>query len=196
VDPDAGCAAAILAGGQASRMGGRAKSLLTVGGERIIDRQLRALRPLFAEIFIVGGDPSAFAQLGLPVHVDCVAPGAGPLRGILTALRVAKADRVLCLACDMPYLDPRALRLVRDTLAVQPIVVPVVGGRPEPLHARYDRAVAPIIERQLLEGDLRAASLLERCETYSIDEAELSEIDRTLRFLANVNTPDELASSS
>ena len=51
------CAAAILAGGKATRMGGRAKSFLVVDAERVIDRQLAVLRPLFSEILIVANDP-------------------------------------------------------------------------------------------------------------------------------------------
>ena len=44
-------AAAILAGGGGTRMGeGVVKGLLSVGGQRIIDRQLAVLRPLFAEV--------------------------------------------------------------------------------------------------------------------------------------------------
>src|SRR5262249_62364353 len=97
------CAAAIIAGGQATRMQGRNKSLLLVEGERVIDRQLRVLRPLFDEILVVANRSAPYADLGLPVTGDVVPGGYGPLVGILSALEVAHADRVLCVACDMPY---------------------------------------------------------------------------------------------
>src|SRR5574338_670562 len=51
-------AGAILAGGQASRLGGRPKALLPVGDARIIDRQVRVLRAAVGhgEVFIVAND--------------------------------------------------------------------------------------------------------------------------------------------
>src|SRR5262249_22186931 len=141
-----GVAAAILAGGKATRMGGRAKSFLTVGGKRIIDRQLDVLGRLFHEIWIVANDPDAapYAELGLPMCAD-ERPGQGPLAAILAAITHAAADRVVVVACDMPALDPAALALVADPAAPEDVVVPVVGGRAEPLHARYARRCAQVI---------------------------------------------------
>ena len=46
--------AAILAGGQATRFGGRDKSALLVDGRTILDRQLAALAPLTDDLMIVG----------------------------------------------------------------------------------------------------------------------------------------------
>src|SRR5262249_51342017 len=67
----ANVAAAILAGGGGTRMGeGVVKGLLSVGGERIIDRQLAVLRPLFAEVVIAANDPEPWVDLGLRVVPD------------------------------------------------------------------------------------------------------------------------------
>src|SRR5687768_18228484 len=65
-------AGAILAGGQATRMGGRPKSFLEVGGRRIIDRQLEVMRPLFRELILCTNDPPRYADLGLPMVSDDV----------------------------------------------------------------------------------------------------------------------------
>jgi len=68
-------AAAILAGGGGTRMGeGVVKGLLSVGGQRIIDRQLAVLRPLFAEVLIAANDPEPWAGLGLQVVPDRPVP--------------------------------------------------------------------------------------------------------------------------
>jgi molybdopterin-guanine dinucleotide biosynthesis protein A len=64
-------AAAILAGGGGTRMGeGVVKGLLSVGGQRIIDRQLAVLRPLFAEVLIAANDPEPWEGLRLRVVPD------------------------------------------------------------------------------------------------------------------------------
>jgi molybdopterin-guanine dinucleotide biosynthesis protein A len=79
----ANVAAAILAGGGGTRMGeGVVKALLSVGGQRIIDRQLAALRPLFAEVVIAANDPEPWAGLGVRVVPDRMFSGPLPrLRG-------------------------------------------------------------------------------------------------------------------
>jgi molybdopterin-guanine dinucleotide biosynthesis protein A len=72
------------------------------------------------------------------------------------------------------------------------VVVPVVGGRPEPLHARYARRVMPEVRRRIIEGDLKIAHFFYAVTTHWIDEGPLRDIDPELRFLANFNTPDDL----
>ena len=47
--------AAILAGGRATRFGGRDKSALVVEGRTILDRQVSELSQIAGEILLVGG---------------------------------------------------------------------------------------------------------------------------------------------
>jgi molybdopterin-guanine dinucleotide biosynthesis protein A len=184
-------AAAILAGGKATRMGGRQKAFLEVDGRRIVDRQLEVLAPLFPELLVVANDPAPWASFGLPVHPDVVRE-QGPLAGILTAIEAARAEAVVVVACDMPYLDGRALALLRDAPAELDVVVPVVGDRPEPLHARYRKRCAAEIRRRLAEGELKIARFFDAVATRRIEEETLRALDPTLRFLTNVNAPHDL----
>jgi len=96
-------AGAILAGGRARRFDGRDKSRLVIDGISIIARQVQLLQRVTDEIFIVGHDSERFADLGLRVVGDRVS-GAGALGGIYTALESTSADRVLVIACDLPFL--------------------------------------------------------------------------------------------
>lgn len=184
-------AAAILAGGKATRMGGCPKPFLVVGGERIIDRQLAVLRPLFAEILLVANEPAPFAGLGLPVVPDPVRD-RGPLAGILGALEAARAARVVVVACDMPYLSAAALALVADPSAWEDAVVPFVRGRPEPLHACYGKACLEPLRLRLASAKLKVADFLADVTVRRIDEEALARVDPALRFLWNCNTPADL----
>ena len=104
--------AAILAGGQARRFGGRDKSRLVIEGRPIIVRQMEVLQRVAHDIFIVGPRADLYADLGLPVYADLI-PGHGALGGLYTALEVARNDAVLAVACDLPFLDAGLLaRLV------------------------------------------------------------------------------------
>ena len=185
--------AAIVAGGKAERLGGQPKGLIEVEGRRIVDRQLEALRAVFDRVFMVANDPVPWSDLGLSIVNDRIV-GAGPLAGLdaaLDALRPGEED-VVCVAGDMPFLDPRALELLRDHRPAQ-AVVPRVGGHLEPLFARYARTCAPHIFRAIVEGRWKTQALLAELDVAYLDEAVLRAIDPTLRFLTNVNTPEDLA---
>lgn len=188
----AGVAGAILAGGKATRMGGLAKSFLVVDGKRIVDRQLEVLRPLFEELLISANDAAAYAPLGLPVFPDALAD-QGPLSGILAVIEAARAPRVVAVACDMPWLSAEALRLIAETAPEADVVVPVVGGRPEPLFARYGKRCGPAIRARLAAGERKITRFFDDVVTHTIDEATLRALDPTLRFLHNCNTPQDLA---
>jgi hypothetical protein len=61
-------AAAIVAGGRARRYGGLDKSRLVVEGRPIIVRQVEVLRRIAAPVFVVGGAPDRFDDVGLTVY--------------------------------------------------------------------------------------------------------------------------------
>ena len=104
----------VLAGGQATRMGGGDKTLLKVGGETILSRTLSRISPHCKAIALnANGDPARFAAFGLPVVADSVADFAGPLAGILAGMDWAHANHpeIEWLASapgDCPFL-PRDL---------------------------------------------------------------------------------------
>lgn len=104
---------AVLAGGESSRYGSP-KALATVGGVRIIDRVIRALREVTPEIILSANEPALFRDLGLPAYPD-ERPGLGPLGGIYTTLlRAREAGRpgILAVACDMPFPSAELLAVL------------------------------------------------------------------------------------
>lgn len=186
-------AAAIVAGGKAERLGGQPKGLIQIEGRRIVDRQLEALRSVFDRVFMVANDPAPWGGLGLQLVPDRV-PGAGPLAGLDAALAALAPtqEAVVCVAGDMPFLDARALTLLRDHPPAQ-AVVPRVAGHPEPLFARYARTCAPVVTRALAEGRLKTMAILDELAVAYVEEPVLRAVDPALRFLTNINTPDDLA---
>ena len=82
----------ILAGGQATRMGGGDKPLMRWRERPLIEWLLDDLRTLSPKIAInANGEPQRFAKYWLPVVPDEV-PDCGPLSGILTAMDWAAAS--------------------------------------------------------------------------------------------------------
>ena len=184
--------AAILAGGQARRFGGQDKSRLVVHGRSIIVRQVEVLQRVADEIFIVALDPSRFADLGLTVHVDRI-PGTGALGAIYTALDAAERDRVLVIACDLPFLDERLLaELVRRADPADGAWVRTTRGV-EPLVACYQRHARATILEQIQAGRLKAADLGSVLRLAEISPDELDRFGSAEELLTNVNTPEDYA---
>ncbi len=98
----------ILAGGQATRMGGGDKGMLSLGGRRIVDHVIERLGPQVAALALnANGDPARFAALGLPVVADSLPDWPGPLAGVLAGLDWAAAqgaEAVVSAAADTPFL--------------------------------------------------------------------------------------------
>jgi molybdopterin-guanine dinucleotide biosynthesis protein A len=185
-------AAAILAGGRAQRFNGQDKSRLVVEGRTIIVRQVEVLQRVAGEIFVVGPAPDRYADLDLPVYPDRW-PGGGVLGGIYTALCATRADRVLVVACDLPFLTAdlmaRLAALARDRDGAR---VRTADG-PEPLVACYRQTSRDRLRDQLTRGHLRAGDLGRILDLAEIGPEELARFGPPARLLANVNTPDEYA---
>ena len=83
----------ILAGGQATRMGGGDKGLLKLGEQSILAHVIERLSPQVAGMALnANGDADRFPGLGLPVLPDSIEGFAGPLAGVLAGLDWAAAQ--------------------------------------------------------------------------------------------------------
>jgi molybdopterin-guanine dinucleotide biosynthesis protein A len=182
----------ILAGGRGSRLGGVNKALLEIGASRNIDRVIAALRPLCSELMVVANDPALQSLAGVRVTFD-PEPHAGVLPALGWALAQATGESAIAVACDMPFLSTALLRLQLERSSTVDVVMPVVDGRPEPLHAVYRRvACLSAIRESLAAGRQRLIAFLDRVRVLYLDEQELKRIDSELRSFFNTNTPEEL----
>lgn len=185
-------AAAILAGGQASRLGGRAKALLPLGGARIIDHQLAALGRVADDLFIVANEPELYAEFGLPVVADRLA-GAGAIAGLHAALVTSRAPRALVIACDLPFVTAAFARALADAGSQADVALPRTADGLHPLCACWARAAAPVLERQVAAGRRRIIDALAFLRVRELPPDEVGRFDPDDRLLFNVNTPDEYA---
>jgi molybdopterin-guanine dinucleotide biosynthesis protein A len=188
--------AAILAGGRATRFGGRDKSALLVEGQTIFDRQLSELSQIAGEILVVGREMLHGRRDGVRTVAD-VMPDCGPLGGLHSALNAAHGDPVIVIACDMPYVSAPFLAYLAG-LASGPrkpddciAVVPKTERGYHPLCAAYTRAVIKPIERRLMDGRLTMTDLLAELRLRVVAADEIARFGDPHRLLANVNTPAE-----
>jgi molybdenum cofactor guanylyltransferase len=185
--------AAILAGGLATRFGGRDKGALIVEGESIQSRQLAVLAQVADDLMIVGPDRSAVDNaIGIPVRTlpDRI-PGRGPLGGLHTALSEARGDALAVVACDMPFVSAPLLAHLLALTREADAVVPSTGRGYHPLCAAYTRACLDSIARRLSKGELKMIGWLDEVRVRVVPEAELRVFGDPDALLANVNTPDD-----
>ena len=151
--------AVVLAGGASRRMG-RDKRLLPWGVDTdgqprtLLQAVIDTLAAVAGDVIVVANDQPDVA--GARVVPDAI-PGSGSLGGILSGVEAARYDRVFVAAADMPFLHAGLVRDLLDRLEGHDAVVPVIGSRPEPLHAVYSRAVAPAARSQIERGQLKIA---------------------------------------
>ncbi len=188
----AAMAGVMLAGGRASRMGGRDKAFAAVGGEPIAVRTVRLFHELFGQVIVVTGRPERFAGLGAEVVADRY-PGCGPLAGIHAGMLASRHPHVFVAACDMPGLDPEVIRFLVRRVGDADAIVPCWEDDVEPLHAVYAVRALPVLEESLRTGRHALRDVLELLRVDWVSEAELRAVRGTAQSLINVNTPDELA---
>jgi molybdopterin-guanine dinucleotide biosynthesis protein A len=170
--------AAILAGGQATRFGGRDKSTLLVDGRTIRDRQIAALTPLTDDLQIVVSD---------------IVPGCGPLGGLHAALTAARHDALFLVACDMPYVSTALVEYLFSLAGGADAVVPRSERGYHPLCAVYTRACLEPVAARLADRRLKMRELLDSVRTRAVPLEEIRQFGDPDRLLANVNTPADYA---
>ncbi|WP_370400541.1 molybdenum cofactor guanylyltransferase MobA [Sulfitobacter sp. JB4-11] len=187
----------ILAGGQATRMGGGDKGLLLLGGQTLLTRVIDRLAPQVAGLALnANGDPARFDAYDLPVLPDSVDGFAGPLAGVLAGLDWAAkqgAETIVTAAADTPFFPPDLvpqLLLASEGMA-HPLVLaatpdPDRGTARHPTFGLWPVALRDDL-RSALSGGLRKVVLWTdrhggRTALFPQEEA-----------FFNVNTPADLA---
>ncbi|TPI39030.1 molybdenum cofactor guanylyltransferase MobA [Mesorhizobium sp. B3-1-9] len=193
----------ILAGGQARRMGGGDKPLLSLGDDRLIDHVARRLKSQVATLGLnTNGDPARFAALDLPVLEDTVPGHAGPLAGILTGLEWATTQTscrwLMSAAGDTPFfpgdLVERLVAAVHDRPGA--IAVASSGGRWHPTFALWPLGLRDALRHYMVDEDNRRVSDFMQRQGYVEVEFPMIEAgNQKIDPFFNVNTPDDLAAA-
>jgi molybdopterin-guanine dinucleotide biosynthesis protein A len=189
--------AAILAGGENRRIP-YVKGLLAVEGRTIIDRSLDVLRKVFDRVVISTNSPEWYFRFGVPLIGD-VKMKRGPMTGILSVLLATSDAAVFVVACDMPFISEALLRYMLTLFEEQgargnrgiDAVIPVFGGKTEPLFGIYTRNVVKVMEGMLREGNTSLQAMFGNTEVLYIDEEAVRARDPLGRSFININTMED-----
>jgi molybdopterin-guanine dinucleotide biosynthesis protein A len=177
---------ALLLTGGASRRMGTPKAALPAGADgSFAERTAAILQALADPVLEVGPGWS-----GLRAVAD---DGLGPLAAVAAGWRalVPRPGAALVVACDLPRLDDRPLRaLLEASGATSPqgiAIVPMVGGRLQPLCACYPATALDLAAELAGRGARALQDLLEAIDFRALPA------DAWADALTDVDTPADLA---
>ena len=200
-EPHSQIPAIVLAGGLSRRMGGVDKTLMKLGGKAMISHALDCLEKQAGPLMInANGDANRYEGLGYPVVADVFEGHAGPLAGILTAMRWAQGNTrnakwIVTVAADTPFLPvdlvSRLLSAAENGFST--IALAVSGERIHPVVGMWPLNLADDLEAFLNNGSSR--KVLAFVDNYTLAKAQFDavivagiEVDPFF----NVNTLEDL----
>ena len=189
------CSGIILSGGLNTRMGGKNKALLSLGGQTILDRLCNTFQGLFDEVLLVTKDPVQYLSWDFMIVSDLF-PLPSSLTGIHAGLFHASSTHAFITACDTPFLRPELIKALLDELEPKwDVIMPVTEQGNQPLCAIYSKRCIKPIERQLKNGDPKILNFFPKVKVKEIPEAGLRSVDPDLISFFNINTPEDLTAS-
>ncbi len=182
----------ILAGGQSTRLNGADKARLSLGSWNSMERIYSVFNSLFDEIILVTNDPLRYVEWDLLLVTD-VFDLRSSLTGLQAGLFSATNPYVFCVACDMPFINRRAVAEMAG-LAKDPwdVVIPETPAGLEPLFAVYSKRCLPAFERNLERGRPKIQAAFKKLKVKKIGPAILKTWDPEFESFFNINTPADL----
>ncbi|CAK2643152.1 molybdenum cofactor guanylyltransferase [Vibrio crassostreae] len=177
----------ILAGGQASRMGGKDKGLVELNGSPLIQCVIDKLSQQDVSITINANRNLDSYQAFAPVVSDSFPDYPGPLGGIHAGLINAATDWVGFVPCDSPQIsDDLVERFCAAVKEDSDILVAHDGEYKQPVFTLFHKRVLPKLEAFLERGDRKIILLYKECVTEYVDFSD------SPNCFVNLNTPEEL----
>lgn len=174
----------ILAGGRATRLGGRDKAWLRRDGIPQVQRLVARLGPGVDEVLVSANrDPAAYTRAGLVPVADAIA-GAGPLGGLHALAGACTGEWLLTVPVDVVDVNDCLLRRLAARGTQGAYAVDDDG--PQPLVALWPVAgLRAAVAAAIYAGDLAVHALQARLGMAALRL-------EGVRF-GNLNTPQDLA---
>ena len=183
-------AVAILAGGKSKRMG-YDKTLLEIDGIPILKRIIDVSEGLSQECLIISNTPHKHDSFGWPILSDSY-EDKGPLGGLYTALSSINSERLLLLACDMPYIRYDFLNYITRIYTKKDAVVPF-DRLPQPLCSVYKTALISTIDILIKKQRLSMRYFLKQIDVFKVLPDQWSHLKTDKKLFTNINTPEDYA---
>ena len=181
----------VLAGGRSTRMQ-RDKATLSYQGRTQLERAMELVGSCVAQAFVsVRAEQRTDPARARYAQIVDTRDGLGPIAGIAAAQALRPDAAWLVLACDLPFLDARAVRFLvehrdpaRSATAFRSTQAGRHQGLPEPLCAIYEPRSAGALLAYLETGRTCPRKFLLQTDALLLEQPDP-------RALDNINTPEE-----
>ena len=177
----------VLAGGRATRMGGKDKGLKLLNGKPLWQHVADTLAGQVTAMAISANRHiDTYRQSGYAVYQDSLENYPGPLAGMLSVMQQSHGEWFIFCPCDTPFIPSclvERLFLLRGTA---PVVWVHDGERDHPAIALMHRSLAPALQAYLAAGERRVMVFMRESVGHSVDFSDVKSA------FVNVNTSEDL----
>jgi len=185
----------ILAGGKSSRMGFD-KFLLRLGGVSLLRSQIRQLKTVCNEIFVVSDHeiPSNLTR-GATVIPDIIS-GKGPLSGLHATLSQNGVETVWLVSCDMPKISIPFIEYTLDIHNKNREIPAIVAQNPEgfiePFNALYTTAFLPFITQHITSEKSALHRAIRSAPSLLLSSKDVHPFSPDWSLFASLNTQEDV----
>ncbi|MBJ7223298.1 MULTISPECIES: molybdenum cofactor guanylyltransferase MobA [unclassified Brenneria] len=173
----------ILAGGQATRMGGCDKGLLELKGMPLYQHVLIRLRIQVDEVIInANRNLPVYRQSGCRVISDLQNDFSGPLAGILTGMYAVTSEWIVFVPCDVPELPQDLVKRLWRERKGKNAAYATDGSRGHPTLLLINRCLMKPLEDYLSHGDRKLMIFMEQVEATAVSFADQPDAFHNLNF--------------
>lgn len=177
----------VLAGGRATRMGGKDKGLQLLNGKPLWQHVADTLAGQVTAMAISANRHiDTYRQSGYAVYQDSLENYPGPLAGMLSVMQQSHGEWFIFCPCDTPFIPSclvERLFLLRGTA---PVVWVHDGERDHPAIALMHRSLAPALQAYLAARERRVMVFMRESGGHSVDFSNVKSA------FVNVNTSEDL----
>lgn len=177
----------VLAGGRATRMGGKDKGLQLLNGKPLWQHVADALAgQVSARVLSANRHIDIYQRSGLPVYQDTLADYPGPLAGMLSVMQQDRGEWFVFCSCDTPFIPACLVERMVQQRGDSPVVWAHDGERDHPTITLIHRSLIPALQDYLAAGERRVMVFMRQSGGHSVDFSDLKSA------FVNVNTLEDL----
>jgi len=182
----------VLAGGRATRMGGKDKGLQLLRGKPLWLHVADTLKGQVTTITVSANRHiDIYKRSGFPVYQDNLAEFPGPLAGMLSVMQQSPGEWFLFCSCDTPFIPAcLAERLVQQR-GDAPVAWVHDGERDHPTIALIHRSLVSSLNDYLSAGERRVMVFMRQSGGHAIDFSDLKTAFVNVNILEDLQTIQE-----
>ncbi len=174
------------------------KARLRLGASTVLERVIGAATPVGLPVRLVCASPSGetderlkwLRSFDLPIIPD-LQPDRGPLGGLHTALSSCSADRVLLLACDLPFLTTPFLSYILSMQGTADVALPQDEHGLHPLCAVYAGSCLQGLSECLEESRLSLIDFVRSVNYQPLRHTDYADLHPGGLLTTNLNTMED-----